>query len=256
MSFRFEQTPAPPELAPWLDLVWFARGRIDYAREHIAPTGSTVAVLNFGDPIRHATAGDRACAIEATDGWLCGPHDRPSLNEPHGETHCYGVVAGPAGCRVLFGADPRALRGRVAPLEAWVRGPGLHEILGGLGPEEGLPRLLEALAATRALEPGEREQRVARAVTTLEAAPDRPIADVAAEAGVSHAYLDREFRRVVGIGPRRLAAILRVRALLAGLDVFAEISWSELAASWGWYDQSHLIRDFRRYTGVSPRAYV
>jgi AraC-like DNA-binding protein len=47
-----------------------------------------------------------------------------------------------------------------------------------------------------------------------------------------------------------------MRALLSRLDVYAPIDWSGLAADFGWFDQSHFIRDFRRHTGVAPSVYV
>ena len=52
----------------------------------------------------------------------------------------------------------------------------------------------------------------------LEADPLRAIADVARELEVSHGHLDRELTRVVGLTPRALARLLRMRRLLAGLD--------------------------------------
>jgi len=53
-----------------------------------------------------------------------------------------------------------------------------------------------------------------------------------------------------------LAAILRVRRLLDELDVLSDPDWAARAAALGWYDQSHMVRDFKRYTGVTPTAYV
>jgi AraC-like DNA-binding protein len=98
-------------------------------------------------------------------------------------------------------------------------------------------------------------ERCARAVAALEAAPARSVAEIAGELGVSHGHLDREFSRVVGLGPRTLARILRVRRLLEHIDVHGQIGWTELAASLGWFDQAHLIRDFKRHTGVTPSQY-
>ncbi|MBB5787761.1 AraC-like DNA-binding protein [Jiangella mangrovi] len=73
---------------------------------------------------------------------------------------------------------------------------------------------------------------------------------------MSHGHLDREFTEVVGLSPRVLARILRLRVLLARLDVYAPVPWPALAAELGWFDQSHFIRDFKRHTGVTPSEYV
>jgi AraC-like DNA-binding protein len=90
----------------------------------------------------------------------------------------------------------------------------------------------------------------------LEQDPTMPVARIAATLGISHGHLDREFRRTVGLGPRALARLLRVRRLLESIDVRAGVDWADRAAALGWVDQAHLIRDFRRHTGVTPTRYV
>ncbi len=255
MSFEFERCAATPRLAPFLDSLWWARGRIEYAREQIAPTGATVVVINLGDVIYHETFGARASGIEAETGWITGPHDRPSLNEPRGETHCYGIVTRPVGCESLLGIDPRTLRGSVEPLVRWSAGLSLRDRLRDVSTERGFEILLESLESDLADAPRGFE-RIQQAVVWLEDDPRVGVSTVADRLGISHAYLDREFSRITGLSPRRLAAILRVRRLLEEIDVAAEQDWVDLAVRHGWYDQSHMIRDFKRYTGVSPEAYL
>jgi hypothetical protein len=45
------RVPGPP-LDRYVELIWYARGQIDHAREFVAPTGSTVAAVILGAPIR------------------------------------------------------------------------------------------------------------------------------------------------------------------------------------------------------------
>ena len=47
-----------------------------------------------------------------------------------------------------------------------------------------------------------------------------------------------------------------MRRLLAGIDVRGEVDWAACAADLGWFDQPHLIRDFKRHTGVTPSHYL
>lgn len=249
--------PSGP-LSRHVESLWFARGRIPYRRELIAPTGSTVFAINFGPPIRQSPQGSRHAPTEIVRGFLIGPHDRPIVNEPTAETHCAGVVLRPAACHVVLGLAPCAFRGTVVELDHhWPRAVAVRARLGALVDDpEALLREFARLLADHLDPAGAGYERCARTAALIETDPGRPIADVAADVGWSHAHLVRQFARVVGLPPRGLAAILRTRRLLADLDVYADVPWGELAVRHGWYDQSHLIRDFTRHTGVTPAAYV
>lgn len=237
--------------------MWWARGQIPYRRERIAPTGSTVAVLVLGAPILQTSRNGTGEPFLATQGWLAGPHDGPVVNAPTGGTWAVGVVSSPVGCRALFGVDPAPLRGRVVDLmSAWpVAGPLREALLGVSTPSAELALVESALLGC--LQPDAAGvHRCAAAVAALETDPMRPITGVAAAVGITHAHLDREFVRVVGLSPRSLARILRLRRLLDRVDVHTDLSWTAVAAEWGWFDQSHFIRDFKRHTGVTPSGYV
>lgn len=237
--------------------IWYARGRVPYRRERIAPTGSSVAVIVLGDPIIETAVGARGGSVVADRGFFIGPHDRPVINEPTGETFAVGVVTTPVGCAAVFDVAPGSVAGRVVPLdEAWAGAAEVrNELLAMTDPEAMLDRLTGALEDGLDLtDPG--LDRCARAVEILEADPLVSIAEVAQELGVSHGHLDREFRRIVGLRPRQLARQRRVARLLAGIDARGDVAWADLAAALGWADQSHLIRDVKRHTGVTPSAYL
>jgi AraC-like DNA-binding protein len=257
VDFAFTERRPQGRLADVVEQIWHARGQMPYARELIAPTGSTVGAIVLGPAIRQTPA-DGAPFLAIT-GFLIGPHDRPLVNEPTGRTDCVGVVTTPVGCRAVFGVEPRPLRGRVVGLiEAWPAAARLRtELLArpAASSEELLDRT-EATLLAGLEEPDRGLARCAAAVADLEADPNRAVRDIAAGLGVSHGHLDREFTRIVGLSPRTLARVLRVRRLLAAIDVTDRVAWAQLAADHGWYDQAHLVRDFTRHTGVPPSAYV
>jgi len=256
-DFDFERRLPGPPLAAWCEALWFARGTIPYTRERIAPTGSTVAVLVLGDPITETADDGDGPAVTTDRGFLVGPHTRPVINEPTGETYAVGIVGTPVGCEALFGVAPRTLKGRVLLLEeVWPAAAALREQLLAAADKHGMLDVLESFLVAHLGPAPAGAARCARAVTLLEADPTRPIADIADELGISHPHLDREFTRVVGITPRALARLLRMRRLLAQLDVRGDVGWAALAADLGWFDQAHLIRDFKRHTGVTPSQYI
>ena len=186
-----------------------------------------------------------------------GPHDRPIVNEPQGETFCVGIVTTPVGCRPALGIRPATLRGRVVDLlQAWPRAVGLRrELTSCRTPAEALD-VVEATLRTP--EPFDRHAfaRCEVAVRQLSAEPTRPVVDIATGLGVSHGHLDRLFIEQVGLSPRTLARILRMRRLLEEIDVYGSVGWADKAAELGWFDQAHLIRDLKRHTGVTPAQYL
>ena len=67
MDFAFTQRRPTGRLARYVESVWHARGQIPYARERIAPTGSTVAGIVLG-PADPADPGGRPGRSSPTPG--------------------------------------------------------------------------------------------------------------------------------------------------------------------------------------------
>lgn len=257
-TFPFEFLTQQPSgvLRQFVETIWFARGRVPYERERIAPTGSSVAVFVLGDPILETPDDGEGEGLKTDRGFLLGPHARPVVNEPMGETFAVGIVTTPVGCETVFGISPVSIRARVADLEeCWPLATRVRTQLLDRSTGDEMIEVVET-AIRQNLRPVPGIDLCARAVALLEHRPTRPIGEIAAELNLSHSYLDRRFTQIVGLSPRTLARILRMRALLAALDVNAGIDWAQAAFELGWFDQSHLIRDFKRHTGVTPSAYV
>ncbi len=256
-TFPFDyqvREPAPP-LNRLVESLWYARGTVPYTRERIAPTGSTVAVFVLGDAIVQTP--ERGEPVETDQGFIVGPHDQPVWNEPTGETFAVGIVATSVGCRALFDLAPAPLRGTVGELgTTWPEGLGLREQLVSAADPVAMLELIDDWLQTRAVPEEPNFDRCERAVALLVENPVRPIPEVAEEVEVSHAHLDRIFGTTIGLTPRTLARLLRLRRLLERLDVREQADWASLAHEYGWYDQAHFIRDFKRHTGVTPTQYV
>ncbi|GIG54187.1 helix-turn-helix domain-containing protein [Demequina activiva] len=256
-DFDFRTRPVRGEPGRAVEQVWFARGTVPYRSELIAPTGSTVAILILGDSITQTAAS--GVEVTSAEGLVIGPHTAPITNAPYGETFAVGIVTTAVGCEALLGHRPAGLRGRIVDLATGA--PSLVELRAALAvrraddPEALLDAVEHRVAELVNLDvPG--LGRVEGAVASLVAAPRRSIQDLAQEVGVSHAHLDREFSRIVGLRPRELARLLLLRRLIEGLDPLADVPWASVAADGGWSDQAHFTRDFTRHTGLSPRRYL
>lgn len=79
-------------------------------------------------------------------------------------------------------------------------------------------------------------------------------AQLADKLGFSERHLRRVFEREIGVGPKEMLGIIRFQSLLREIygGAGARMSYADLAAKYGYYDQSHLTKTFKRYYGIPP----
>lgn len=77
---------------------------------------------------------------------------------------------------------------------------------------------------------------------------------VAHQLGISERHLRRMFHDTVGLSPKSYAKLVRFHRALEQARAHEAPNWATIAASAGYYDQAHLISDFRAITGATPRA--
>ena len=68
---------------------------------------------------------------------------------------------------------------------------------------------------------------------------------VALDLGVSERHLRRVFLETVGVGPKKFAQLTRFRRAVHAAREEGHASWARIAADAGYYDQAHLITEFR-----------
>lgn len=70
---------------------------------------------------------------------------------------------------------------------------------------------------------------------------------------MSERTFERKFKEFSGFRPKLLSRILRFQAAIK--EDTKSISLTDIALKYGYYDQSHFIKDFREFTGYSPKVY-
>lgn len=82
------------------------------------------------------------------------------------------------------------------------------------------------------------------------------VEQVAQRAGLSVRGVQRLFREYIGVPPKWVLMRCRLQDAAAALDTDPAADLAEVASRLGWYDQSHFVRDFRRFLGVTPGRYA
>ncbi|MFD5794812.1 helix-turn-helix domain-containing protein [Streptomyces diastatochromogenes] len=187
-----------------------------------------------------------------------GPRVRAGYYEGKAHVSCVELHLAPGTARPLLGVPAADLVGRVVPLDALPGRPAhrLAREVRWLDPREAVPHLAEALPEllSAATDPA-RTALLRAGVDALSVHTNRApaqVRDVARELAVSERQLRNLFTEGVGVSPKHYARINRVRTVI---DRATTAPWSELAATTGYYDQSHMTTDFRTLMGVPPRSY-
>lgn len=111
--------------------------------------------------------------------------------------------------------------------------------------------LLDRLSRGRPMSPD-----VAWALKSLEASHgSRSIGALSRDLACSRKTLIQRFHSQVGLSPKVVAGILRFVHAIKHIRAADEEGWADLAIGCGYYDQAHFNRDFRRYTGRTPREF-
>lgn len=81
------------------------------------------------------------------------------------------------------------------------------------------------------------------------------VAALATENNLCLRQLERTFLKEIGVSPKTLSRMSRFERLLKSRMNDPSTKWSAIAYDFGYYDQMHLIRDFRQFLDISPSAF-
>ena len=252
--------------APHPNLAGSIAGYSDY-RERTAgftvrrelPHAEGVLIFNLGAPIA-ITAGDGSILrLDASEAFVAGAHLRPALSQSPGEQAGIHVFLPLATLRRLLGVPMDALVDRLIGLETLL-GPSARA-LGARLVQADLPRrvaLLDDALTRRLADAAPLDRQQAYALRSLRARPGCDIADIARDVGWSRKHFAARIRDAVGVGPRCFRRLLRFQTLTAAIGrAGAAPDWAGLAHDAGYCDQSHMIREFREFSGgLTPGTYL
>ncbi|MBL8522036.1 MAG: AraC family transcriptional regulator [Betaproteobacteria bacterium] len=257
MTYR-EFAP-PAALASTVRRVWtFAA---DFGRAHhderIAPDGSPELIFHFGTPYRERDAAGRWRSQPRA--LFAGNLTRPLLLRSTGRVGVLGVRLWPhAAGRFVAGPVSATLDARIA-LDA---GCG-KELVAALARLHDAPTRDDVLAAASALvarlsRAGFEPDAIAAATvhSIFAARGQGQVETWARAAGLSARQLERRVVAATGLSPKLLASLVRFHAVFDEIKPGAPSAWLAAAIESGYFDQAHMVRDFRRFTGQPPRAYL
>lgn len=82
------------------------------------------------------------------------------------------------------------------------------------------------------------------------------IKDLSKETGYSECYIRRVFGQLHGISPKVFEKFVRFHYVMEELNNKDNaMQLDEIALTYGYYDQAHMLKEFKKFTNVTPEAY-
>jgi AraC-like DNA-binding protein len=241
-------------------------------------------------PSRIAPSASTASAVAATLVYECD-HDVPRVSIPRPETHLVvrfgpgthsGLDAHALGVRqtvrrklvhggqriimarlhlgvteAVFGVPAAAMAERIVALEELWGEAATRRLLDQLANARdtlAAAVILERTIAERHQSADARRAPVQLAIDAARKLTRAAVNTVAVDLGVSERHLRRIFRETLGVSPKAFTKLLRFERAVRAAREDDHPSWASIAASAGYYDQAHLIAEFRAIAGVTPRT--
>lgn len=261
MLYR-SHTPAPP-LDAFVERFWLCSDAPPHRMERILPSGTVEMVFNLCDDEIRVYNPTRADGVQRLSGTVVsGTYGSFFVVDTLVHASMLGVHFRPGGAVPFFGLPACEMADAHVDLATFWGRPAaeLRERLCHAATPAARFGMLEAALVRRLRQPRHLPQShgaVALALHAFERMdPGVSVRAVAERAGLSQRRFIQVFTDEVGLTPKlygRVRRFQRARTLVGRTTV---PDWAGIAADCGYFDQSHLIRDFRAFSGLNPTAYL
>jgi AraC-like DNA-binding protein len=250
--------PKPP-LSEFVDNFWLYEGTAtEYQGERILPTGTLELAINLRrNELRFYDGERRENCYRFSGAIVSGAHGSGIV--PAAEAFMIGVHFIPGGAFPFLGLPAGDLADTHVDLETlWGASAGrLRERLSEAGTSAERFHLLERALLGRLCDRVEKHYAVSAALEMFGKNQAGPIVREAAKyLGLSQRRFIEVFKAEVGMTPKLFSRIQRFHQTRNFIQQNSSPNWADLALDLGYFDQSHLIREFLEFSGLTPTEYL
>lgn len=233
--------PAP--LAQYIDYFWAVRWDLTGCAPHVQETAPHPNVYLVFDNDR----------LE-----INGVAKKKFVRVLEGRGRAFGVKFLPGGFRPFWKAPIATLTGRILPARN-IFGEDANRLEHQLRDANADSELTDATTAFFLERIPADDSAIELATALVErilTTPDiKTVEDLGTQAGMGARSLQRLFREYVGVSPKWVIRRYRLHELISRINSGQHLHWAHLAAELGYFDQAHLIRDFKAIVGHAPAEY-
>jgi AraC-like DNA-binding protein len=252
--------PKPP-LSKFIDNFWLYEGQeAEHKTERILPTGTLELVINLRkNELRFYDAERPENCSRFSGAVVSGAHGRGFAPDTAEETFIIGVHFKPGGAFPFLGLPAGDLSDTHVDLETlWGPWAGrLRERLCAVRTSAERFQLLQEALLSRLCHGVEQHYAVSAALEMFGRNQTGPtVREAAKYLGLSQRRFIQVFKAEVGMTPKLFSRIQRFQQTRTFIQQNPSPNWAALALDLGYFDQSHFIREFLEFSGLSPTDYL
>lgn len=256
MPFQNYQPGFP--LSEFVESIWsMSHSGVPSSLQRVCPTGAMELVIHLAERTMTFYIDEASQTVRAP--LIAGPYSKSFLVDLSDFTAVLGVRFRPGAARLFFPVRADELHNLDIPLDDLFPKDAARMVdqLSSVHDFAAQCRVIEKYLKDKLRYGVPLHPAVQHAVSEFLREPGmRAIADVQSETGLSHTRFIQLFRESVGMTPKLFCRVRRFSSVLHRLEKGLPVSWAALAADCGYFDQAHLIHDFRAFSGITPLEFA
>jgi AraC-like DNA-binding protein len=225
-------------------------------KQTIVPDGCMEMIFHYGDLYKQYT-GNGKCIIQPRS-FVIGQLTRPLEIEPTGETGIFSVRFYPEGFLPFATIPIKEMENKAVALNKLFGNDGheIEQMILSTNSTSDRIRYIEVFLHNR-MASRETIDRIIQSTveTMLTANGQLSVAELSKQSNINRRQLERKFASAIGLSPKQLSKTIRLQTTLKMLINQNFTSLTALAYEGDYYDQAHFIKDFKEFTGLTPKEF-
>ncbi len=225
-------------------------------KQRIVPDGCIEMIFHFGDLYKQYL--EDGSSIIQPRSFVFGQIISYLDIEPTGATAIFAVRFHPDGFIPYATIAIKEMENKAVSLEKLFGKDGLlleEEITNAADTTERI-RIVEKFLSTRLAAAESIDRIVSTTVETiLNINGQLSVDELSQQLNINRRQLERKFHSVIGLSPKKLSKIIRLQATLKMMINNETENLTAIAYHGEYYDQAHFIKDFKEFTGMSPKNF-
>jgi AraC-like DNA-binding protein len=222
----------------------------------IIPDGTMKLIFHYGDTYKHHSKSGEITILPKC--FLIGQLTEPYVIEPVGVTGSFVVQFKPNGFLPFATIPIKEMENKAIPLEKLFGRNGIdiqEKILNANSTSDRI-QIIENFLGTLLAERKTIDKVVESTIETiLNSNGQFSVNEFAQISNINRRQLTRKLSTAIGLSPKQLAKIIRIQTALKALLNKEQTSLTDLAYQNEYFDQAHFIKDFKEFTGLTPKEF-